>query len=258
MTGTKKFRDGLLAAVLILFVMQALLLPLVVGTTYASKGRTPEHIITYSGHRLRWDAQTVLDENGAAQLDFFDSQYQNVRAHNDDQLVVPGVENRCLIRLQNSANGPIGYTAVLYEVRKDILPVVASMTGENFEDTERFSLPESLKDVRVIRAVQGSLPANQMQEFDIDWLWAFEDSEYTSLQDAMDTYLGDQAAAGRAEEMTLGFYLIVTDNNTEVYPDSPKTGDASQLGLYLLLMLVSGSTLVILLVERVKDAKKNS
>lgn len=70
MTGTKKFRDGLLAVVLILFVVQALLLPFVVGTTYASKGRTPEHIITYSGHRLRWDAYTVLDENGAAQLDF--------------------------------------------------------------------------------------------------------------------------------------------------------------------------------------------
>lgn len=47
----------LFVALLLLFIMQVLLLPAVIGATYATKSVKPEHIITYTPGKLSWDAK---------------------------------------------------------------------------------------------------------------------------------------------------------------------------------------------------------
>lgn len=56
----------LFVALLLLFIMQVLLLPAVIGATYATKSVKPEHIITYTPGALSWDENTETDSSGAA------------------------------------------------------------------------------------------------------------------------------------------------------------------------------------------------
>ena len=90
----------------------------------------------------------------------------------------------------------------------------------------------------MLRAVSGTLAANAMQDFDINWYWAFEKDIDTDANDRIDTYLGDKAADANADKATLGFYLTVYDGG-EVVP-APQTGDKAAFGAYVVLLLISG------------------
>lgn len=247
----KTLNDRLLPVVLILFVLQVLLLPALLGVTYASRSHKPEHILTYEKRRLTWDKTTEVGADGAALLDLFDPEYRNIRADDGENVVAPGEDAACVIRLQNTAKYAVGYTAVLYVLADADLPVTAALSGEGFSDAARYALPESAQNAQIVRAVSGELGAGRMQEFDIDWDWAFENDA-----DAEDTALGDDAADGNAASLTLGFYLTVADDDVTVEPVPPDTGDDTNLCLYLILMLSSGAALTVLLVERFRNHGK--
>lgn len=70
---------------------------------------------------------------------------------------------------------------------------------------------------------------------------------YTAVQDQADTALGDSAAAGRAARVTLGFYLVVSEEPGQwIRPDEYKTGDGFPLGWYVGMMAVTGGALAVL------------
>lgn len=75
----------LFVTLLLLFIMQVLLLPAVIGATYATKSVKPEHIITYTPGKLSWDENTETDSSGAARLFLFDSAYENASADNGEK-----------------------------------------------------------------------------------------------------------------------------------------------------------------------------
>ena len=56
MNRTKKLREWLFPAILILFILQVMLLPVMIGLTYAVPAERPEHILTYWTGSLVWDA----------------------------------------------------------------------------------------------------------------------------------------------------------------------------------------------------------
>lgn len=96
----------------------------------------------------------------------------------------------------------------------------------------------------VLRAVTGKVEAGRIQDFDIQWLWRFDDGP---VQDQADTALGDSAAAGRAARVTLGFYLVVSEEPGQwIRPDEYKTGDRFPLGWYVGMMAVTGTALAVL------------
>lgn len=248
-----KLQERLFVTVFLLFFLQVILLPVCVGVTYASRGEKPEHILTYEDHSLVWDADTAVDAQGSAKLSLFQSEYQGIRSEDGVHLVAPGEETERILRLCNEEKSSIGYTAVLYTKKEEILPVEVSLTGSGFADTDVYQLPDGVEPTEVIRAVSGELAGGQMQEFDISWSWAFEDEADLEGQDQIDTSLGDGAAAGDAQEIQLGVYVVVTEDSKVVTPDSPKTGDVSALGWYLLLLAASGITLLLLVIERRKQ-----
>lgn len=58
---------------------------------------------------------------------------------------------------------------------------------------------------------------------------------------------GDSAAAGRAARVTLGFYLVVSEEPGQwIRPDEYKTGDGFPLGWYVGMMAVTGGALAVL------------
>ena len=63
-----------------------------------------------------------------------------------------------------------------------------------------------------------------------------------------DIILGNKAANEKADEATLGFYLVVYDDS-EILP-SPQTGDNTVICGYVVLMLISGGLCLFLALTR--------
>lgn len=254
MNRTKKLREWLFPAILILFILQVMLLPVMIGLTYAIPAERPEHILTYRTGLLVWDKATSVRPDGSAELSFFETLYKNVNADNAEKVLAPGTEKDSVVRLKNDTNKEITYTAVLYSLSTSPdLDIGASLSGNGFLDTSRYTLPENIKKEAVIRAVGGKLDARKLQDFDINWFWRFEDGASTYERDQIDTYLGNKAADGKADEATLGFYLVVHDDG-EIVP-SPQTGDDTMIGGYVVLMLISGGLCLFLALTRKRREK---
>ena len=245
MEDTKKIRKWLFPALLALFILEILLLPMMVTLTYPTRSVNPEHILTYTPNRLMWDGNTEVRSDGSAELSFFETMYQNVNAESAGKVLAPGTEKDSVIQFINKAQNSVRYTAVAFVLKSDPrLPATAEMSGDGFSDTADYTLPDGISPTSVIRAVNGSVPGGGKQDFNSDWSWAFEDEADIDARDRLDTYLGNLAADGRAYLITIGFYLVVEDNGKTVEP-SPQTGDNTPLLGYVTLMAISGAGVVI-------------
>lgn len=258
-------KEWLLSVTLILFLLAIVLVPFAAERTYAGRNEAPDHILTYTTGSLTWDSSTDVDEkNGVAELSLFNSMYQNVQAENGDRVIAPGTEGKNRIRLKNDMDYSIEYVAVMYRMKdEDTLPVEPTMTDDAaFTDAETYPLPEGVTEEQVVRAVTGTVGANEIQDFDIAWLWEYYESDE---RDQMDTALGNKAAWATPDEVQAGFYIVVVEDSDAgdpdnpdpdepyVYPKVPQTGDSRNSGVYLILMVVSGILLLLLMLERRKE-----
>ena len=242
-------------AVLVLFSLQVVLLPVFLSVTYASGSQKPEHIISYQSGNLEWDDSADVLDDGTAKLNLLDTVYNNVKSSNDEKVIAPGTDKDNIIRLVNKGKSKISYTAVLYSFKtNNSLAAFATFDGNGFSDTDEYLLPKNVSKENVIRAVKGEVGAGQMQEFDIGWSWRFEDDDI-SAGDSIDTLLGNLAAQGNADEFGIGFYIVVNDNGTTVTPKPPDTSDSFSLLIYMDFMAVSGVALVLLIAVRKKERK---
>ena len=222
--------------------------------------------------RLVWDSETVVDDNGVAQLNLFDSKYGNpvtVGSADGSKLAAPGTGKQTMIRLYNKFINTIVYKVVLYQYQDNIpeeinmqdklqTQLLDAIDGRGFADDTKLVLPEGVTEDQVIRAVTGKISAQKYQDFDISWLWDFE----AEGKDGEDTLLGSLAAEGKDPNVTLGVYIVVQMDTSGsgggsgdvITPESPKTGD-SGIGVYLGLTAVCGGMLMLLLWEKRKARK---
>ena len=241
---SKKISQWLIPTVLILFILEALLLPYVLELTYAGRSEGPDHILTYTTGSLVWDSATGIDEHGVAELNLFDTLYDDAVDGNGDPVVAPGTEGYNIVRLKNECGRTVTFTAVLYRIRtNDLLPVETDLVGE-YTDTDVYQLPTQVEQQHVIRAVTGQIPADQIQDFDISWVWQYSSSEE---QDRIDTILG---SAEETDQITVGLYIVVEDQGEIIDPEPPLTGDDNKFTMYLTLMGISLCVLLLLLWDR--------
>lgn len=194
-----------------------------------------------------WDSSTGIDEDGAARLSLFENLYENVTTEEQTKVIAPGTDGLNIIRLKNAEMKAVHYTAVLYAIRStELLPVEVSMTGTDFVDTDVYVLPKNVDKSNVIRAVSGKIGGDEIRDLDIEWRWEFAESE---KQDMIDTYLGDKAVEN-PDNIKVGVYIVVEDENGLVNPELPKTGDTLRFGVYVVLMCISGILLILLLLDR--------
>lgn len=250
MRSIAKRKSWLLPAVLILFILEVFTLPFVLGITYSGRSESPNHVLTYTENKLTWDSATGIDENGVAELSLFNSIYRNVQAQNDEKVVAPGTDGSNIVRLKNSVSGSVTYTAVLYELKSNPdVAVEAGLTAEGAADTDSCALPDGVKAENMIRAVTGTIGSGQIQDFDIRWMWNYYADEQ---QDVIDTALGDKS---ESDDVTVGLYITVEDNNSYVTPEPPQTGNNTDLGMYVGLMVVSALILLFLFISRRRERK---
>ena len=248
MQTAKDKRKWLIPVVLGLFMLEVLTLPVVVNLTYAGRGVTPEHILTYRKAELKWDTSTIVVSGGVAELSFFESVYDAVESENGDKVIAPGTDGQTIVRLLNYVNGPIKYTSVLYWIREDErIDVHVGFNVPGSTDTEDYSLPPGVDPDTVIAAKTGEVGRSSMQEFDLDWYWTFEEDG----RDVIDTSLGNDEVL---KNVKVGLYIVVEDDNIYI-PDDPKTGDNTMLSGYLVLMGISFVVLLMLVISRYYEKK---
>ncbi len=208
-----KWNVWLMPVVLVLFVLQAVMLPWTVGLTWAGRSESPAHVLTYTRNKLTWDTATGVRPDGTAELNLFSTEYDGtVLSANGDKLIAPGTEQSTVMRLKNDVRESIRYTAVLYEIKSDpSLPVRSDMLSEGAAAATEYYLPDGMQDAVVLKAITGTVDGGQIQDFDISWKWVFEES---NEQDIADTAFGMLAA----DTITLGFYLVVEDSGSPWSP----------------------------------------
>lgn len=240
----------LLPALVILFVLQMATLPFMVNYTYADRATPPEHQLTYTAGRLRWDNNTHINANGVAELKLFDAEYDGVKSDDGKDIIAPGTKGESSVRLVNGAPGPVNYTAVLYSIKSsDRLPVTAELARvEGSVPTGKYLLPPGVQQEQVLEAITGKVGGRRNVDFDISWNWNYYESE---KQDIIDTALGNAAE----DNITVGLYIVVEDNNDY---SLPKTADESHFGAYLIMMCTSGVLLVLLFLEKRKEQECES
>lgn len=259
MKGAKSLHRFLLPCLVLLFIIQVLLLPAALRLTFASRSVNPEHILTYAPGSLQFDSDTEVLDNGSARLSLFEAAYSNVLSESGEKVIAPGTKKNSIIRLKNNSKGEISYTAVLWSnsTAKEET-AVASLSGEGFSDTAVPTLPAGIEADAVIRVVEGKVASQSMQDFDIGWIWNFEDAENSEARDLLDTAFGNKSADGAPDSITVGFYIVVTDGGVHVTPEAPKTGDTAAVLGYGLCFVLSVIVLLLLIFDRRKAKKYES
>ncbi len=253
-TFRQQVNNWLMPVMLILFVAQMVLFPLATGYAYAGRSQTPEQVLTYTRGRLTWDSGTHIRDDGTAEMNLFETAYDDsVLSGNGDDVIAPGTGDSTIVRLHSKVSGSVKYTAILFEIKDNPdIPVEAVLTGAGFTDTTRYTLPGHLQDVTVLRAVTGTLKGRQVQDFDVDWQWEYY---VNNDRDIIDTYLGNRDPL---DDMTVGLYIVVEDGNSYVQPDNPKTGDTAYVDMYLALIGISALLLILLFVDCRREERREN
>lgn len=265
MEKSKKKVGWLLPTALVLFILEIITLPLVLVLTYAGRAESPQHLLTFKNEKLTWDENTVVHDDGVAELSFFSTYYQNVNSENEDNVFAPGTELPTTIRLKNESGDTVRYIALAWMIKEcdelDLHGDFEAPGSSPAADYERL-LPEGVTadDLIGARAVTGTVDSKAIQDFDISWWWIFERGEeiepgiYES--DPIDTYLGNKAAWDVADDATIGFLIVIEGEDGPIPPEPPKTGGNSMLGWAIALVAISGAVLVFAIVRRVMENRR--
>lgn len=263
MNKEKRANRWLLPTILVLFILEVITLPLVIILTYAGRAETPQHLLTFRDQRLTWDENTVVHEDGVAELSFFSTYYQNVQSENEDNVFAPGTDLLTTIRLKNDSDDTITYTAFAWMIKDcDILELYGDFKADGSVPAVDYEalLPEgvTVEDLIGDKAVTGTVNSKAIQDFDISWEWIFERGDeiepgiYES--DPVDTYLGNKAAWDTADDALIGF-LIIVEGDEPIIP-TPPTGANTMLQWGLVLIGISAAVLVFAIISRVKDNRR--
>ena len=185
------------------------------GVTYASNSSdTPIHVLNYETGRLYWAHRSDrIDENGVYQLSLFDTL---PTGEDGEKIISPGDSYKNTVELRNQTGHEVTYTAVLYMVSNDNVPIISDISNIPAEnDTTFYSLPDGVKSTDVVRAVEGKLGAFGIQSFEMDWKWEFSTG---ADGDAIDTALGNLEYSG----VKMGIWIVVSDNTTAEPEPSPE------------------------------------
>ena len=198
----------------LVLMLTAVLLLVVIGFTYAEDNTgIPKDVLNYETGKLYWDHESSrVGEDGIYQLSLFDSLPVGA---DGEKTLAPGDSAKSVIEIRNKAGHGIQYTAVLYRITKDNVPIQTDFTNvSELNNAPQFITPDGVTSENVVRAVRGNIDPFATAALDIEWFWAYS---VGAEQDEFDTYLGNLEHS----DVTVGVYITVIDNaEINTSPDS--------------------------------------
>lgn len=192
------------------------------------------------------------------EIQVFYGEYDNdgnitVQSDFGDQVVAPGTENRYDLYVRNVGKVPIRY---LLEAESHItvdvngeqteIPIEASF----YTPRGRYLLggEESLETIGKLDGMQDAwgLSPQHQAKYTLYWSWPFDGD------DEFDTLLGNLAAEGEALTIQVAFH-VTASYDPNAAGGSPITGDASNIGLWVALFVISTFSLILLLFLRKRE-----
>lgn len=231
-----------------------------VSGDHLSRPYSPRPLLSASPF-LTADWFRTYDENtvwtGETDIEIFRISYENgtgqvtVNSENGDKLLAPGTENSYSFALENTGSNPVKYQMSMEAYFTDgthVIPVEARVSSH--EGVYLCGSASGYAPVLDLNQVTdfGSLRPGYIMPYTLQWRWPFE------IDDEYDTMLGNLAVD---EDISLTIVIRTTASYTpEASSGIPKTGDTSNIGLMLTIMLTSGTALLILLLPLPKSRGK--
>lgn len=192
------------------------------------------------------------------EIQVFYGEYDNdgnitVQSDFGDQVVAPGTENRYDLYVRNVGKVPIRY---LLEAESHItvdvngeqteIPIEASF----YTPRGRYLLggEENLETIGKLDGMQDAwgLSPQHQAKYTLYWSWPFDGD------DEFDTLLGNLAAEGEALTIQVAFH-VTASYDPNAAGGSPITGDASNIGLWVALFVISTFSLILVLFLRKRE-----
>ena len=186
------------------------------------------------------------------EIQVFYGEYDNdgnitVQSDFGDQVVAPGTENRYDLYVRNVGKVPISYVLeAKSHITVDVngeqteIPIEASF----YTPRGRYLLggEESLETIGKLDGMQDAwgLSPQHQAKYPLYWSWPFDGD------DEFDTLLGNLAAEGEALTIQVAFH-VTASYDPNAAGGSPITGDASNIGLWVALFVISTFSLILLL-----------
>lgn len=183
-----------------------------------------------------------------------------VLSENGDSLIAPGTGSAYTFQLKNSGNCALDYNmdvSMHASESNDAIPLEVKMSrsdgrflaGDDNNWTELAAL-DGAKDAAV-------LGADSFTAYTLEWQWPFETMEgEISSEDLRDTLLGNMEID---EELNVAIKISVTasaDEDPTRKGGTPKTGDDSQLTLFIVIAIAATVILLIILIFLIKERRE--
>ena len=250
MSNKKSVWQWVFPAALILFICAALTLPMILVLTYAGNSESPTHTLELKNNKLTWGSDTDVRSDGSADLSLFSAYYDRVNSENGDRVFAPGTAADVLIKFINKNGANATYYAYLYERRSDPnLPVTTKMSSRGSSTATKYDVPDAIRDEDIVTVLKGTVTDGTVVDFKIEWDWIFEVDD---AQDIIDTYYGDKAAFDAADDVTVGFYIVVEGDDGDITPDPPPTGD-SPIKYVVALLAVSFVIMIVAFIGKRRE-----
>jgi len=240
---------------LCLFLAGVLVLFMAAYFAYAGPAEEPDAVVNCSYNEFNWNVET--DNSGCAMLDIFNYSDANVESVNGDTLIAPGTSGDYFIRMCNRMDMTMGFTVLVYKSAEHNIPVTAEISGNNLQEIDTASLPETLMSDDIVGAYQGTVKGGNNADMCVSWQWPFEGDEEDDLND---TWFGNLAVE---EDITYELRVLViteadyqsaadkSDQNADGTGSSAgrtsasKTGDMSSTDIWLLGIILSAVVMIL-------------
>ena len=266
---------------LILFLIEVILFPIVVWKISGSQREGTEHTIVYKDSELKCDKDTKVDEEGTIILNLLeegkeDNKYNNSpdtiqvddvkpfdKTSNDAEIhpyniIAPGGKKTSVITIKNTESFPLKFDARLFNgSTTQHLPINVSISSDKHINTyvqEKGDIYSNYEK-GYINVIEGVVSPGEEQKVEITWQWDYSIDEY---QDMLDTELGNTAAFEEPDEVVIGFRIVAEEHDGNyIVPKGPQTGDNTDIGRYIVLMALSLFILILILFEKDKEYEEN-
>ncbi len=178
-----------------------------------------------------------------------------VRSTDGDSLIAPGTADQYYFHVRNTGNTPIFYSmsahADVYFASGDTqLQVPLRVRLSNHEGEFLVGGERSFEPVEALEGVTdgGALSPEHYAKYTLEWEWPYESGD-----DALDTLLGNLAAAGDEIRVAIAFNVQAEADVDGQGGLPPQTGDNGRIALWASVYVCSGFALIILLFRRRKE-----